>query len=264
MAFSSNIYNYVEFAEENLIQNVSQIIIIGCRSKIPMLHFPQNTYFNTVKQHLGKSIIHIEVEGVEYTYRLTHIFDVDQLMISSKIIIDEVIAFVRRGHSLKNPQCTCSVQLGRYRILDLGICIDNRQKSNEPCPILNVTNYISNLLIQNEIRVLDIMTTEINKQSIYSLLKQSPDLHQDSLGFWMMSNPEIINCQSTLYKFIQKNPTGVDVDEAKIQYPYLFRDLHALSSTNKILILKTPHRIFLSSVSQRKCDEDICKLWRQN
>jgi len=264
MALSSNIYNYVEFSEDNLINNVNQIIIIGCRSKIPILHFPQNTYFDTVKQNIGKSIILIQVGGVEFTYRLTNIFSLGELRISAKTIIDEVIDFVHRGHSLKNPQCTCAVKLVTHRILDYGICIENRQKSNEPCPMLQTTNHISNILIQNEIRVLDIMTTEIDNQSIYSFLKQNPTLYQDTQGFWKMSNAGIINCQSSLYKFIAKNPTGVNVDEAKIQYPNLFRDLHDLSNSNKILILKNPHRIFFSPVSQIKCDEDICNLWRRS
>jgi len=111
MAHFSNIMHYLRFSDNDIINTGTQTIIFGSRSQIQLLHFPQNTYFDTVTQTLGKSIVLIQVAGVEYCYKLSCLFTLEHIMLSSKIIVDEVFEFVTQAHSLKNPICTCKVNL---------------------------------------------------------------------------------------------------------------------------------------------------------
>jgi len=262
MAYSSNIMHYLSFRDQDVINTGTQVIILGSRSRIPLLHFPQDTYFDTVTQILGKSIILIQVAGVEYSYRMSYLFNVEHIMLSSKTIVDEVLDFVTRTHSFKNPICTCHVNLQKQRILDYGLCLDMRKYINTPCSLLENKTQVSTEHIQNEIRIPDIAETRIDNQSVLALLKQSGVLHQDTAGFWTPLQSKNVNCISLLHSHIRNNIMGVDVDDKQIQYPGLFRDLHALQKKHAVIILNNPRRIFYNSIGQPKCDQDICKMWR--
>jgi hypothetical protein len=250
MAHFSNIKHYLSFSDHDVINTGSHKIILGSRSRIPLLHFPQNTYFDTVTQILGKCIILIQVSGAEYSYRLSHLFTLEHIMLSSKTIVDEVLAFVTRAHSLKNPICSCNVNLQQQRIFDYGLCLDKRKISNMPCILLENKSQVSTENIQNEIGIPDIVETQIDDQSVFALLKQSGLLHQNTEGFWTSTHPQKVNCISLLHSHIRANIMGVDVDDKEIQYPDLFKDLHALQKKNSIV--------------QPKCDQDICKLWERS
>jgi len=256
--------NYIDFSDNDVIDTGTQKIILGSRSRIQILHFPQNTLFDTVTQTLGKSIIFIQVCGVEYCYKLTNLFMPEQIMLSSKTIITEVVEFVTRAHSLKNPICTCSVNLQPHRILDYGLCLDSRRRSNTACPLLENRSPVSTEQIQNEICIPDIKEAQVDNQSVFNLLKNSGLLDQNTAGFWNLLQPKNITSISSLHSFIYKNKMGVDIEDRRIQYPELFSDLHILQQKNGIIILKNPRRIFYNSIAQQKCDHDICKMWQNS
>jgi hypothetical protein len=133
-----------------------------------------------------------------------------------------------------------------------------------PCILLENKSQVSTENIQNEIGIPDIVETQIDDQSVFALLKQSGLLHQNTEGFWTSTHPQKVNCISLLHSHIRANIMGVDVDDKEIQYPDLFKDLHALQKKNAIVILKNPRRIFYNSIVQPKCDQDICKLWERS
>jgi len=264
MAYSSNITNYIDFSDNDVINTGTQTIILGARSRIQILHFPQNTLFDTVTQTLGKSVVFIQVSGVEYCYKLSNLFRLEQIMLSPKTIITEVVEFVTRAHSLKNPICTCTVNLQPHRILDYGLCVNSHRHSNTPCPLLLNRSPVSTEQIQNEIRIPDIMEAQVENHSVFELLKNSGLLDQNTAGFWTLLQPKTINSISSLHNFIYKNKMGVDIEDGRIQYPKLFSDLHILQQNNGIIMLKNPRRIFYNSVAQQQCDKDICKLWQNS
>ena len=264
MAYSSNIMNYIDFCDNDVIDTGTQKIILGARSRIQILHFPQNTLFDTVTQTLGKSVVLIQVSGVEYSYKLSNLFMLDQIMLTSKTIVAEVVELVTRAHSLKNPICTCTVNLLPHRILDYGLCLDSRRHSNTACPLLANRSPVSTEQIQNEIRITDIMEVQVDNQSVFELLKNCGLLDQNTAGFWTLLQPQNITSISSLHRFIFKNKMGIDVEDSRIQYPKLFSDLHILQQKNEIIILKNPQRVFYNSVAQQKCDEDICKIWEKS
>jgi len=256
--------NYLDFRDDDVIDTGTQKIILGARSRIKILHFPQNTLFDTVTQTLGKSVIFIKVSGIEYCYKLSNLFMLDQIMLTSKTIVTEVVEFVTRAHSLQNPICTCSVNLLAHRILDYGLCLNLRKHSNTACPLLVNRLPVSTEQIQNEIGIPNIMEAQVDDQSVFEVLKNCGLLDQNTAGFWTLLQPQNVTSISSLHNFIFKNKMGVDIEDSRIQYPKLFSDLHILHQKNEIIIFKNPQRIFYNSIVQKKCDEDICKIWEKS
>jgi len=264
MAYSSNIMNYIDFCDNDVINTGTQKIILRARSRIKILHFPQNTLFDKVTQNLGKSVVFIQVSGVEYYYKLSNLFMLDQIMLTSRTIVTEVVEFVTRAHSLKNPICTCNVNLQPHRILDYGLCFDWRRHNNTVCLLLANKSPVSTEQIQNEIRIPDIMEAQVDDQSVFELLKNCGLLDQNTAGFWTLLQPQTVNSISSLHNFIYKNKMGVDIEDSRIQYPQLFSDIHILQQKNTVILLKDLRRIFYNSIAQKKCDEDICKIWQKS
>ena len=69
------------------------------------------------------------------------------------------------------------------------------------------------------------------------------DLMHDSGMFskkdrlWFLSNMTKVNNITSLLSTIQKQVLGIDLNDSKLQYQYLERDVHILTRQSKIIIL---------------------------
>jgi len=263
MAYSCNVYRYFDFDETDLIYTGRELIILGARSRVCIAHFEQGTLFDTVKHVLGKKTISVEVGECTYSCPLSHEFECDDVFGCKRALIGEVVAFVSRTHSLRNPMCRCAHKLPHSRILDYGLDPTKKAETHQVCPLMATENRVTSQHIANEIKVQSLDATLVGSESILSILQQSLLLTQDEHGRWTLAQPHVVHDQSSLHSYVRQQWSGVDLDDVNIQYPNVIRDLYSLDAKGKVLIFKSQNRVFRNTVQQKRCDQDIIDMWKR-
>ena len=262
MAHSSNVYRYFDFDEHNLIYTGSYLIILCARSRVSILHFPQNTLFDTVKHIIGNEAIELEYNSMRYNAELSNTFEVDDLFCNKTQLVKEILFFLKRTHSLRNPACTCRPGIPKSRILDYGLNPTKECRQDQECSLLKSSSKIYTRHIENEIRISNIETQCFQNESVLSILHQSSLFSQDDDKTWKLKDTDRVHDIASLLSYVKKNRRGVEIDDTKIQYPELIEDVYSLNAKQQIFILKTNNRMYYNSIQEPKCDADIITLWR--
>lgn len=263
MAYSCNVYRYFDFDETDLIYTGRELIILGARSRVCIAHFEQGTLFDTVKHVLGKKTISVEVGECTYNCPMSHEFECDDVFLCKRGLISEVVAFVSRTHSLQNPMCQCSHELPHSRILDYGLDPTRKVEAHKVCPLMATKNKVTSQLIANEIKVQTLDASLVGSESILSILKQSLLLTEDEHGRWTLAQPNVVHDKCSLYSYVKKTWSGVDLGDVNIQYPNVIADLYNLDAEGHVTILKSHNRVFRNMVKQKRCDQDIVDMWKR-
>lgn len=239
MAHSSNVYRYFDFDERNLIYTGSHLIILCARSRVCILHFPQNTLFDTVKHHIGKGVVEIEHGNLRYHAELSNTFEIDDVLCDKAQLVAEIVFFLKRTHSLRDPYCTCRPEIARSRILDYGLNPTVEYKQEQECSLSKTSNKIYTRHIENEMRIPNIKDQCFQNQSILSILHQSSLFSQEDDKTWKLTDTAKVRDIVSLLNYVRKHKRGVAIDDIQIQYPELIEDVYSLNAKQQIFILKT-------------------------
>jgi len=221
----------------------------------------QNTLFDTVKHTIGKGVVEMEHGSVRYSAELSHTFEIDDVLCDKTELVREIVSFLQRTHSLRNPHCTCRPAMSKSRILDYGLNPTKQYMQQEMCCLSKTKSKIYTQHIENEILIPNIENACLQGQSILSLLHQSSLFSQDADQTWKLGDAAKVCDSVTLLSHVRKSKRGVAIDDIEIQYPKLIEDVYKLNAQQQIFILKTNNRIYYNTIQQRKCDEDIVMLW---
>jgi hypothetical protein len=124
-------------------------------------------------------------------------------------------------------------------------------------------NKVTSQLIANEIKVQTLDASLVGSESILSILKQSLLLTEDEHGRWTLAQPNVVHDKCSLYSYVKKTWSGVDLGDVNIQYPNVIADLYNLDAEGHVTILKSHNRVFRNMVKQKRCDQDIVDMWKR-
>lgn len=177
-------------------------------------------------------------------------------------MINEVVAFLKRGHTLHDVRCNCCPpNTPISRMYDLGLYNMRGGK----CMLSRPFNQgFSSCDISNEIGVSCIYKAVVDGITVCCMLEQSGFfVTKDSL--WFLSKALMVCDISRLLSHIQKEQFGIDMDDPTIQYKQLKRDANILSVRGSIIITTNTKngtgRMFAVRTDMTKCDDDVVQLW---
>ena len=268
---SCSIYRYI-FPTTGVVgftDNIFSCFDVRLRFRIGVLHANTRVAYMELDNTTGKiSIYTNNKDKLDYTGIL--LFDAKQLGITCQMVIDEILNFLYRGHSIRNPKCTCQCNyIPRHRFIDIGIVDTSRVGK---CVVHSRFNEgISDKEIQIELGVTCMYKNTICGNSVYDILLNSTkfrcEYDMTNLKKWFLSDDIIINNRNKLLDMIRMNTFGIDVASPVIQYNLLFSDLRILQLANKVIIMPdktnitTDSRIYPVNTIQAQFDDDIIDLW---
>jgi len=209
-------------------------------------------------------------------YHFQHEFSLEELNVTPAVLIAEVVHFILRGHSIKEPKCTCRSHLSYSRHLDYGLDIRKVSSSlgdvrtehgicvlglvPQPC--------VSDKDICNELGIESLsvaVAKKHNHRSVHDVLMGSGRFVKNADGLWNLKERENVQCETTLLNFIRQHRLGVSVDNPHIQYSRLKIDIRKLVGNGHIIHLKSENMLYMTPkvYGQTHCDADIVKLWRK-
>jgi hypothetical protein len=192
--------------------------------------------------------------------------------------IKEVLAMLRRGHSILDPSCTCDHGLSRRRCLTLGVsslCSEfNRRRSEVPCALSRRPREFTAKEVSSELGITDVIlfqVPDINAAMTHLLciLKPYCTLRTEGLKLFVSSKDFVLNAvdnREDLLRVLTANPLTTAI--RRNQYPGILRDVQDLVSQDlvyvvdasdaetKVLFYMNPRWNNIGSV-----DSDIRALW---
>jgi hypothetical protein len=209
-------------------------------------------------------------------YHFQHEFSLEELNVTPAVLIAEVVHFIVRGHSIKDPKCTCRSHLSYSRHLDYGLdirkvgsAVGGVHKDHGICVLGLVPQpFVSDKDICNELGIESLslaVSEKQNHRNVHDILMSSGRFAKNTHGLWNLKEREDVQCENTLLKFIRQHRLGLPVDHPHIQYSRLKIDIRKLVENGHIIHLKSENMLYMMPkvYRQEHCDADIVKLWRK-
>jgi hypothetical protein len=188
--------------------------------------------------------------------------------------IREVIALLKRGHSLLHPLCTCAHDLSRKRCQTLGISFMyseyNRRRQEIPCPLSKRPREFSAKELSDELAIEDILLFKLNNESTEFLytLNQYCNIRIDGLEIFFGFKDFVfhpLDNREDLIQLLSKNPLTISLSRAQY-YPGILDDIQDLvNSGDALWLTKEKNEIMIFYFNPRwnvkPVDTDIAHLW---
>jgi hypothetical protein len=260
---SCNIYRFIHVDPNKIVSYARKITYfdaelcsnIGVYSKGTKLAF-------VVIDCVDKNITLHHYDSQKLPDIVTHLLSAIQMSITPCMLVNEIFLLLERGHSLNESMCYCDPPtISKCRRYDIGIY----KNSKAICSIhKNYNRGFTDAEIGNEIGVSCIYKATVDCKTVVDLMHNSGMfIKRDRL--WFLSNLTKVNNITSLLTTIQKKVFGIDLNDAKLQYQYLERDVHILTRQSKIIILTNTYnknpRLFALQTDQQKCDPDVSAMW---
>jgi len=272
MAMSKNLARYFDYDKSMCIQTDASVILSEVSSRRQTRRFPVQRSFHRVVFSPYSRHMYLYQRQKQEIYHFQHEFSLEELNVTPAVLVAEVVHFIVRGHSIKDPKCTCRSHLSYSRHLDYGLDIrkvGGVHKDHGICVLGLVPQpCVSDKDICNELGIESLslaVSEKQNHRNVHDILMSSGRFAKNTNGLWNLKEMEDVQCENTLLKFIRQHRLGLPVDHPHIQYSRLKIDIRKLVENGHIIHLKSENMLYMMPkvYRQEHCDADIVKLWRK-
>ncbi len=188
--------------------------------------------------------------------------------------VQEILAFLERGHSLLNANCRCRHGLDAARCAELGISESGTGVRSGGCRLGSTRLFFSGTEICNELGVSSVSVTDKTGKSVLESLESEAQIccKHDALRnepcYSFVYPIERVTCSAELLQLVEQSALGVTAGEKMQVYAGFESDLRELGARGEIYY-------FFNSESKRgvgfkrqaafggAVDADIMGLWKQ-
>jgi hypothetical protein len=182
--------------------------------------------------------------------------------------IKEVLAMLRRGHSILDPSCTCDHGLSKRRCLTLGVsslCSEfNRRRSEVPCALSRRPREFTAKEVSDELGITDAILFQVSAHHnaamthLLYVLKPYCTLRTEGLNLFVSSKDFVLNPvdnREDLLRVLTLNPLTISI--TRNQYPGILRDVQDLVSQDLVYVIE-------SEAEKKASDADTKVLFYMN
>jgi hypothetical protein len=254
---------FVRTANTIAMEESGTMILLHVASIAALAGFPAQHVFTRVEYRMACRQIWLQDTRSSALQRARVVLRAEDVGVTVRVLENEVLNLLQRGHSCMAASCRCSTGLSSARTQDLGIV--NRARAGGACAARPVQGFTCAEL-QHELGVTGLDAVAVGGRSIREILSAGSFFVYTGC-MWRLSRACTVADKGALLIYVQMSPFGVDLDAAGIQYPGLARDARALQHERELLILPgvadDKRRLFRTTTRARPCDADIAALWHR-
>ena len=265
--------------EDGLVFN-NTIQFSGAVSRTQMLHFPPGTVFDRVRINLrDPKVLQLFTEEGMFAYVQRFEHSPAALGVSGYELETEVRNFMFRGHSLRNPDCTCAAQrntlLPPQRQADYGLLLASKCRPSSKrlrdhdapecflgrgvCTRTSheISQEIGAQSLDVNITLLETLRDRLLRSGIYTVAQDARNT-----TVWTCKHDSEILSHTQLLAFIQTHRMGVHMSHYKLQYRDVDAHVRLLERNKDIIVLLSERMMYANTLkTQLRCDADIRALW---
>lgn len=236
--------------------------------------FTVDTLFDRIELRMRAREIWVKPRGTEDLIMVLNVVPATCIGATRRSVENELLCFMRRGHSLRTENCRCATEMSSSRSMDLGL---SRDRVVQDCTLHSVKAFMISD-IQQELGVTSLADVLVGDCTILDVLTKSVFFSEEA-DMWGLSSACRVSNRESLLIYVRMSRLGVNIDNAMIAYPQLNKDIAALREEGLVLVLDCINgsergtlasragapgkfRIFPSTIAGVRCDDDIVAMWK--